>query len=123
LTIGILTQPVWLAILFIWCFAVLAAAQLTIRLIMAFSIRQTVLGAIALTVLAYPVAALYDVVLGPAPSLGTRLNTAPVAMLLMGLAGFVVARWVLRIRRVRGQVAAALMIGVLDPHLFALLSS
>ena len=43
-------------------------------------------------------------------------------MLLMGLAGFAVARWLFRIRRLRGQVIAGLMVGLLDPHLFTLLS-
>jgi hypothetical protein len=42
-------------------------------------------------------------------------------MLLMALAGFAIARWLLRIKRVRGQVIAGLMVGLLDPHLFALL--
>jgi hypothetical protein len=42
-------------------------------------------------------------------------------MLLMALAGFAIARWVLRIKRLRGQVVAALMIGLLDPHLYTLL--
>jgi hypothetical protein len=40
----------------------------------------------------------------------------------MGVAGFGVARWVLRLRRLRGQIAAGIMIGVLDPHVFALLA-
>jgi hypothetical protein len=44
-------------------------------------------------------------------------------MILMAVAGFATARWLLRIRRLRGQVIAGLMIGLLDPHLFTLLSS
>ena len=44
-------------------------------------------------------------------------------MILNGLAGFAIARWLLRIRRLRGQVIAGLMVGLLDPHLFTLLFS
>jgi hypothetical protein len=44
-------------------------------------------------------------------------------MMLMAGAGFATARWLLRIRRLRGQIIAGLMIGLLDPHLFTLLSS
>ena len=116
-------QPGWLAVLLVWNFAVLAAAQLTIRLIMAFSVRTTVLGALALTVLSLLVALVYDLVLGPQTSLAQRLASLPLPMLLEAAAGFVVARWILRLRRLRGQVIAALMVGVLDPHVFALLSS
>jgi hypothetical protein len=43
-------------------------------------------------------------------------------MLLMAVAGFVTCRWVLRFKRLRGQLAAAVMIGLLDPHLFTLLA-
>jgi len=44
-----------------------------------------------------------------------------VPMLLMAIAGFAIARWLLRIKRLRGQLIAALMVGLLDPHLFTLL--
>jgi hypothetical protein len=122
-TLALFLQPPWLAVLLLWSFAVLAAAQLTIRLIMAFSIRQTALGAVALTALALLVAAVWDVFLGPTPSLATRLELAPIPMILMALAGFATARWVLSIKRLRGQVIAGLMVGLLDPHLFTVLSS
>jgi hypothetical protein len=121
-TLAVFLQPVWLAVLLGWSFAVLSAAQLTIRLIMAFSVRATVVAAVVLSLLALPIALVYDQLLGPDPSLATQLSLLPLPMLLMALAGFAVARWVLRIRRVRGQVIAALMVGLLDPHLFALLS-
>jgi lipopolysaccharide export LptBFGC system permease protein LptF len=42
-------------------------------------------------------------------------------MALMALMGFATARWVLRIKRLRGQLVAALMVGLLDVHLFTLL--
>ena len=117
-----LFEPAWLAILLVWNFAVLSAAQLTIRLIMAYSVRQTLLAAVVLSLLALPVAFIYDLLLGTTPTLSTWLNYAPVPMLLMALGGFAIARWLLRLRRLRGQVIAGLMVGVLDPHLFALLS-
>jgi Na+(H+)/acetate symporter ActP len=122
-TLATFLQPGWLIALLGWNFAVLAAAQLTIRLIKAFSVRTTLLGAVALTVCTLAVAVVYDLVVGPQPSLTTRLTLAPLPMVLEGVAGFAVARWVLTIRRVRGQVIAGVMVGVLDPHLFALLSS
>jgi hypothetical protein len=50
------------------------------------------------------------------------IERAPLAMVLMGLAGYGVARWVLKFRRVRGQVVAGFMVGLLDPHLFVLLA-
>jgi uncharacterized membrane protein YjdF len=114
-------QPGALVALVVWNFAVLSAAQLTIRLIMAYSVRLTLLAAVVLSLAALPVAAMYDRIVAPEASLATRLAWAPLAMFLNGLAGFAIARWVLRIRRLRGQVAAALMIGLLDPHLFTLL--
>lgn len=122
MTLSVLAQPGWLAVLLAWNFVVLAAAQLTIRLIMAFSVRTTLVGAIVLTVLSLVVGLVYETVVGPQPSLTTRLTTLPLAMLLEGIAGFVVARWVLRIRRVRGQLVAAVMVGLLAPQIFQLLS-
>jgi hypothetical protein len=103
-----------------WCFLVLAAVQLTIRLIMAFSVSKTLAAALVLAAAALLVAAIYDALVGPDPSYGQRLARLPVAMLLMALAGFGIARWVLRFRRARGQVVAALMVGLLAPHVFTL---
>jgi hypothetical protein len=122
-TLATLLEPGWLVFLLVWCFVVLSAAQLTIRLIMAYSIRQTVAGALVLAILALPIAVVYDLVVGPDPSLSTRLTRAPLPMLLMGLAGFATARWVLHIKRLRGQLVAALMVGILDVHLFTLLAT
>lgn len=118
-----LLQPLWLAVLVVWSFAVLAAAQLTIRLIMAFSVRLTIIGAVLLAVVALVVAAIFDLVVGPSPSVGTRLAWIWVPMLLMGIGGFAIARWQLRIKRVRGQLIAGVMVGLLDPHLFTVLFS
>ena len=120
MTLARLLEPGWLAVLLVWSFVVLSAAQLTIRLILAFSVRQTAVGALVLAALALPVAAAYDLALTGDVSLATRLTRAPIPMLLMALAGFATARWVLRIKRLRGQLIAALMVGLLDVHLFTL---
>jgi hypothetical protein len=122
-TLATLLQPGWFAVLLAWNFAVLSAAQLTIRLIMAFSVGRTLVAAVALSVLALPIAAVYDVFLGPQPSLADHLRWAPLPMALMAVAGFAVARWMLHIKRLRGQIIAGLMVGLLDPHVFTLLSA
>jgi hypothetical protein len=100
---------------------VLSAAQLTIRLIMAYSVRLTFVGAFVLTLIALAVGVVYDLAGGPQPSVAARLQWLPLAMVLMAIAGFVVARWVLHIKRLRGQLIAGLMVGLLAPHLFTLL--
>jgi hypothetical protein len=122
-TLATLLQPGWFAVLLAWNFAVLSAAQLTIRLIMAYSLRRSLVAALGLSVLALPIAAVYDVFLGPQPSLAAHLRWAPLPMLLMAVAGFGIARWLLHIKRLRGQIIAGLMVGLLDPHVFTLLSA
>lgn len=117
-----LLQPWALVALYVWSFGVLSAAQLTIRLIMAYSVRLTLAAAVVLSAGALIVAFVYDLAFDHPASLSTRLGLMPVTMALMAIVGFAVARWVLRIRRPRGQVVAAVMIGLLDPHLFTLLS-
>jgi hypothetical protein len=122
-TLATLLQPGWLVALLVWSFMVLSAAQLTIRLIMAFSVRLTFVGAVGLSLVALPIAGIYDTLAGPPASLATRLSWAPLPMLLMALAGYAIARWLLRVRRRRGQVIAGLMVGLLDAHLITILSS
>jgi hypothetical protein len=113
--------PVVVAALYIWSFGVLAAAQLTIRLIMAFDVRLTLVAALVLTAAALLVFGVAVLVLGEQATLAQRIEFAPVTMVLMGVAGFAVARWVLRIKRLRGQLITGLMVGLLDPYLFTLL--
>ena len=103
-----------------WSFGVLSAAQLTIRLIMAFSIRLTLIAAIVLSLAAIGVTAAYELAFDTPASLASRIELAPLTMMVMGVIGFAEARWLLRIRRLRGQVVAGLMVGLLDPHLFTL---
>ncbi len=120
MTLSAFLTPLGLVGLFVWCFVVLSAVQLTVRLIMAFSVGATVRAAVVLAALSLPVAAVYDALAGPQPSFSSRLDWAPVPIVLMALAGFAIARWVLRFKRLRGQVVAAAMIGILAPHLFTL---
>jgi hypothetical protein len=117
-----LLQPWALAALFVWSFGVLSAAQLTIRLIMAFDVRLTLFAALLLSAAAIVVALIVDAVAGDQASLGRRIELVPLSMLLMAMAGFAIARWVLRIKRLRGQIIAGLMVGLLDPHLFTLVT-
>jgi hypothetical protein len=121
-TLSTFLQPVWLAVLLAWSFIVLSAVQLTVRLIRAYSVPQTGLAALVLTLLTLAVSVVYDLILGPDPSLGRMLETVWLPMVLMGIAGFAVLRWVLRFRRLRGQVAGAVMVALLDPHLFVLIA-
>jgi hypothetical protein len=115
-------QPAFaLAALYVWSFGVLSAAQLTIRLIMAFNVRLTLVAALVLSLAAVAIQVLVLGLAGPDASLGRRIELAPVAMALMAVAGFAIARWLLRIKRLRGQIIAGLMVGLLDPHLFTLL--
>ena len=114
-------DPLPLVALYVWSFGVLSAAQLTIRLIMAFNVRLTLLAALALSVAAVAVSALDMALIGGDASLARRIQTAPILMVLMAIVGFAIARWILKIKRLRGQIIAAAMVGLLDPHLFTLL--
>ena len=119
---ALLLQPGWLLALLVWNFLVLSAAQLTIRLIMAFSVRTTFIASVVLTLASLAVALVYDLVVGVPDTFTARLESALLPMALMAVAGFATARWVLKIKRLRGQVITGLMVGLLDPHLFTLLS-
>lgn len=96
-----LLTPGGLLLWYGWNVLVLASIQLTVRLIMAFSIPTTLLGAAAQTAGSIPITLVYVRLLGGA------LDRYPFAMLLTGLLGFAIARRVLRIKRLRGQVVAA----------------
>ncbi|MBV9577409.1 MAG: hypothetical protein JO057_02340 [Chloroflexi bacterium] len=115
-------QPWVLVALYVWSFGVLSAAQLTIRLIMAFNVRLTLFAALLLSVAAIGVSFVTAAVAGDQAGLARRLELMPLSMLLMAIAGFAIARWVLRIKRLRGQIIAGLMVGLLDPHLFTLVT-
>jgi putative effector of murein hydrolase len=103
-----LLSPLALALALLWNFAVLSSIQLTVRLIRAFSLRDTALASLALTGCTVPITILY--------SLLFRNQTAwlPAAMVLTGLIGFWIAARVLRFRRQRSTVVAAIGIGILS---------
>jgi len=103
-----LLSPLGIGLALIWSFAVLASVQLTVRLIMAFSVRRTVLGALALTALTVPLSVGYLAIFGQS------LTPMPLAMLVTAIGGYVVADRVLGFRRQRSTVAAAIGIGLLS---------
>ena len=103
-----LLSPLGIGLALLWSFAVLASVQLTVRLIMAFSVRRTLLGALALTAITVPLSVLYIGLFGQS------LTAMPLAMVLTAIGGYVVADRVLGFRRQRSTVAAAIGIGLLS---------
>jgi hypothetical protein len=102
-----LISPLGLGLALLWSFAVLASVQLTVRLIMAFSVKRTALGAVVLTLVTVPLSVVYLWLFGQS------LTPLPVAMLLTGWAGWIIVRRVLKFRRQRSTVVAAIGIGLL----------
>jgi lipoprotein signal peptidase len=102
-----LLTPLSLGLTYVWSYAVLASVQLTVRLIMAFSIKRTSLGALALTAVTVPLSLVYWALFGQS------LTPLPLAMLATGAVGYVIADRVLGFRRQRSTVAAAIGIGLL----------
>ena len=101
-------SPLGLVLWFGWNVAVLSSIQLTVRLIRAYSLPTTMLGAAAMTVGSVPIALFYG--------LGLRASLAwfPLTMALTGLLGFAVAHYVLRLRRLRARAAAAFGTAILS---------
>ena len=104
----LLLSPSGIGLALLWSFAVLASVQLTVRLIMAFSIRRTALGALALTAITVPLSVTYYLLFGQS------LSAMPAAILVTAIAGYIVADRVLGFRRQRSTVAAAIGIGLLS---------
>lgn len=102
-----LISPLGVGLAYAWSFAVLASVQLTVRLIMAFSVRKTALAALALTVVTVPLSVAYLLLFG------RSLSAMPAAMVVTAIAGYVIADRVLGFRRQRSTVAAAIGIGLL----------
>lgn len=102
-----LLSPLGLGLALLWSFAVLASVQLTVRLIMAFSIKRTAIGSLALTAVTVPVSVTYLWLFGQS------LTPLPLAMLVVGAAGWIIADRVLGFRRRRSAVVAAIGIGLL----------
>ena len=103
-----LTSPIGIGLTLIWSFAVLASVQLTVRLIMAFSVQKTLIAALVLTAFAVPLSVLYVLFFG------RTLTGMPLAILLTAVAGYQIARRVLKFRRQRSTVVAAVGIGILS---------
>ncbi|MBI4492272.1 MAG: hypothetical protein HY690_05715 [Chloroflexi bacterium] len=139
-TLAFYLSPLGLALTFVWNFAVLSSVQVTVRLLRLYSVRAMLLGAALLTVGTLPVTALYlalasltydeavaQRLLAVQPAawqayiVQNRLRWLPVAMLLMAGLGFLVARQVLRFKRLRGAIVAALGVGILSAPWAALL--
>ena len=96
-----LISPLGIALWYGWNVAVLASIQLTVRLIRAFSVPTTLLGAAALTAGTLPIALVQFLLFGPDP------RWYPLALAPTAIVGYLVARYVLRIRRLRGRIVAA----------------
>ena len=105
-------SPLGLAVALGWNFAVLASIQLTVRLIRAFSLRTTALAALLLTGATVPITIGFNLVLRNA--LSWLPAAMPAAMLVTGAVGFLIAARVLRFRRRRSTVVAAIGIGLLS---------
>lgn len=105
---GALLAPLALLAAVLWNFAVLASVQLTVRLIRAFAFRRTCLAACALTLATVPLTILYRVVLD------RGLGWLPAMVAVTAVVGYVVALRLLRFRRRRSAVVAALGIGLLS---------
>jgi hypothetical protein len=103
-----LLSPLGIGLALLWSFAVLASVQLTVRLIMAFSVKRTLLGALVLSAMTVPLSVIYFAVFGQS------LTAMPLAMLVTGGAGYVVADRILGFRRQRSTIAAAIGIGLLS---------
>jgi hypothetical protein len=103
-----LLSPLGIGLALLWSFAVLASVQLTVRLIMAFSVRRTAIAAVALTVVTVPISVVYLLVFG------RSLTAMPLAMLVTAVVGYVIADRVLGFRRQRSTIVAAIGIGLLS---------
>jgi hypothetical protein len=123
-SLSLLLTPLGLALSFVWNFAVLAAALVTVRLVLAFSVPRTALAALLLTVADLPATALYLAVAdlaGDAASFQTRLAWLPLPMALLGALGFLLARTLLGVKRLRGAVFTGLSVALLAPPWVGLL--
>jgi hypothetical protein len=132
-SVAFLLSPPVLGALLIWNFAVLSAVQLTVRLIGAYSPRQTAVAAVLLTLVGIPIALLLLFAADASASQQTldalrarglayaqayvfqqRLTWFPLGIALTALAGFAIIRARLRFKRTRSALAAALGIGLLS---------
>jgi hypothetical protein len=111
-----LLSPLGLGLALVWSFAVLASVQLTVRLIMAFSVKKTAIASLVLTAITVPISVAY------LSLFGRSLTWMPLAMLVTAIGGYFVADRVLGFRRRRSSIVAAIGIGVLSAPWGALLA-
>jgi hypothetical protein len=97
-----LLSPLGLLLWFGWNVAVLSSIQLTVRLIRAYSLATTLAAAAWMTAASIPVTLIYVV------GFKGAFVWYPLAMALTAVIGFAIAQYVLRLKRLRGRVAAAL---------------
>jgi len=105
---GVFFSPIAMLLAFSWNFATLASVQLTVRLIRVFSVGRTVAASLLLSAATVPLTAGYYTVFD------RDLAWMPAMMCVTGAVGFVLARRIMRIRRRRGAVTAAVGIGILS---------
>jgi hypothetical protein len=103
-----LLSPTGIGLALVWSFAVLASVQLTVRLIMAFSVQRTAIAALILTAVTVPLSVAYLLLFG------RSLTPMPLAMVVTAVAGYVIADRVLGFRRQRSTIVAAIGIGLLS---------
>ena len=104
----LLLSPLSLGLSYLWSFAVLASVQLTVRLIMAFSVRRTAIAALALTATTVALSVAYFVLFG------RSIAAMPLAIVVMAAAGYLISSRMLGFRRQRSTVVAAVGIGLLN---------
>jgi hypothetical protein len=114
-TAGVFLSPLAVLLAYTWNFAVLSSIQLTVRLIRAYSVATTALGALVLTLVTVPVTITFNVVLK------NDMTWLLPTMVVTGAVGFLIAIRVFRFRRQRSTVVAAIGIGLLSAPWGALL--
>jgi hypothetical protein len=113
--VGVFLSPPAVLLAYAWNFAVLSSIQLTVRLIRAYSVTTTAVGALLLTLVTIPMTILFNVVLK------NDMSWLLPTMVGIGAVGFLIAIRVLRFRRQRSTVVAAIGIGLLSAPWGALL--
>jgi hypothetical protein len=140
-TLSFVLSPPALFGMLVWNFAVLSAIQLTVRLIGAYSALSTARSAIVLTVATLAITVLFlvftDFTLDPAALervrargliafqayvFQHRLLWFPLGIAVTAVAGYAVSRTMLRFKRMRSAVVAALGIGLLSAPWLVFLS-
>ena len=97
---GVLT-PLGLVLWLGWNFAVLSSTQLAVRLILAYSPTRTLLASLLFTLCTIPLLLLF------AHALHSQLGWYPILAVVTGGVGYLIAQYVLRLRRLRASLVTA----------------